>query len=221
MASCLIAPSILSADFGRLGKEVKAMEEVGADLIHVDVMDGHFVPNITIGPLVVEAVRRATTLPIDCHLMIEDPDRFIKAFKDAGANWISVHYEACQHIHRTLSAIKALGAKAGLALNPGTPVHVVKDVVEEADYCLLMSVNPGFGGQKFIDFSIEKIKELKGILEGKGLSIPIEVDGGVNKETIGKVSRAGATIFVTGSAAFGKNDYRKAIEELRRSAAGD
>ncbi|OCC15797.1 Ribulose-phosphate 3-epimerase [Dissulfuribacter thermophilus] len=216
--STLIAPSILSADFGRLSEEIKAVENAGADVIHVDIMDGHFVPNITIGPLVVKAVRASTGLPVDCHLMIERPDLYLKDFRDAGADWISVHYETCPHIHRTLCAIKQLGAKAGLVLNPGTPVNAVRDVIEVADYCLIMSVNPGFGGQAFIDFSLEKIRELKALLDAKGLSIPIQVDGGINRETIGKVAQAGATIFVAGSAIFGADDYATEIKTLRKIA---
>lgn len=216
--STLIAPSILSADFGRLSEEIKAVENAGADVIHVDIMDGHFVPNITIGPLVVKAVRASTGLPLDCHLMIERPDMYLNDFIDAGADWISVHYETCPHIHRTLCAIKQLGAKAGVVLNPGTPVNVVRDVIEVADYCLIMSVNPGFGGQAFIDFSLEKIKELKALLDAKGLSIPIQVDGGINRETIGKVAQAGASIFVAGSAIFGAIDYATEIKSLRKLA---
>ncbi len=213
-----IAPSILSADFGRLAEEVRAVEGAGADVVHVDVMDGHFVPNITIGPLVVRAVRAATGLPVDCHLMIEQPERYIEEFKKAGADWISVHYETCPHIHRTLCAIRDLGARAGLVLNPGTPVSAVKDVVQAADYCLIMSVNPGFGGQSFIEFSLEKIMELKGLISSLGLNIPIEVDGGINRDTIKEVARAGAEIFVAGSAIFEKGDYKEEIDTLRALA---
>ncbi len=213
-----IAPSILSADFGRLAEEVRAVEGAGADVIHVDVMDGRFVPNITIGPLVVRAVRAATGLPVDCHLMIEQPERYIEEFKKAGADWISVHYETCPHIHRTLCAIRDLGARAGLVLNPGTPVSAVKDVVQAADYCLLMSVNPGFGGQSFIEFSLEKIRELKVLISSLGLNIPIEVDGGINRDTIKEVARAGAEIFVAGSAIFEKGDYKEEIDTLRTLA---
>lgn len=217
-SSVLIAPSILSADFGALSEEIRAVEEAGADVIHVDVMDGHFVPNITIGPLVVEAVRRATRLPIDCHLMIEQPEFYLAAFRSAGADWISVHYETCPHIHRTLDEIRRLGAKAGVVLNPGTPAFLVKDILHAADYCLVMSVNPGFGGQRFIEASLQKIRELKELVESGGLSIPIEVDGGINSQTISRASEAGASIFVAGSAVFESEDYRSAIHTLRRLA---
>ncbi len=213
-----IAPSILSADFGRLALEVEEAEKAGADVIHVDVMDGHFVPNITIGPLVVQAVRAATTLPIDCHLMIQQPERYLEAFKKAGADWISVHYETCPHIHRTLYAIRDLGARAGLVLNPGTPISAIKDVIQAADYCLVMSVNPGFGGQSFIEFSLNKIRELKTLISDLGLQIPIEVDGGINRDTIKEVASSGAEIFVAGSAIFGKKDYRDEIATLRELA---
>ena len=219
-SSILIAPSILSADFGALAQEVRAVEQAGADVIHVDVMDGHFVPNITIGPLVVKAVRGATSLPIDCHLMIEHPERYLAAFRDAGADWISVHYETCPHIHRTLCEIRRLGAKAGIVLNPGTPVALIKDIIEVADYCLIMSVNPGFGGQRFIETSLEKIRELHSLIESRGLRVPIEVDGGINQATIRAVYDAGASIFVAGSAVFESKDYKQEIDTLRTLAQG-
>ena len=211
----LIAPSILSADFSRLGEEVKAVESAGADWIHVDVMDGHFVPNITIGPLVVEAARRVTTLPLDVHLMIEDPDKYIEAFAKAGSTYLTVHPEACRHLHRTIQAIKDLGVKAGVSLNPSTPLSAAEWILEDVDLVLVMSVNPGFGGQKFIPQAVQKIEALKSMIRSKNLNVLIQVDGGVNKETIRSVSEAGADAFVAGSAIFGSSDYAQTIAELR------
>ena len=212
----LIAPSILSADFSRLGEEIKAVEAAGADWIHADVMDGHFVPNITIGPLIVEAVRRVTELPIDVHLMIENPDNFIPAFAKAGASWISVQVETCVHLNRTVQLIKENGARAGVVLNPSTPVETVEWILEYADYVLVMSVNPGFGGQAFIPNSLDKIKALRNLIQERGFNILIQVDGGVNSKTIADVSAAGTDVFVAGSAIFGSADYQKTIDDFRK-----
>jgi ribulose-phosphate 3-epimerase len=212
----LIAPSILSADFSRLGEEVKAVEAAGADWIHADVMDGHFVPNITIGPLIVEAVKRVTALPIDVHLMIENPDKYISAFAKAGASWISVQVETCVHLNRTVQFIKENSAKAGVVLNPSTPVDTVEWILEYVDYVLIMSVNPGFGGQAFISNSLKKIKTLRRLIQDKKLNTLIEVDGGLNEETIADVSAAGADVFVAGSAIFGSRDYQKTIRSFRK-----
>ncbi len=211
----LIAPSILSADFSRLGEEIKSVEKAGADWIHVDVMDGHFVPNITMGPLVVEAARRVTSLPVDVHLMIENADRFIPDFAKAGASFISVQVEACTHLNRTIQLIKELGVKPGVALNPATPLSAIEWVLEHIDFVLIMSVNPGFSGQAFIRNSIDKIKSISEIIKKKGLSTLIEVDGGVNKDTIRDISIAGADVFVAGSAVFGNRDYKETIRILK------
>ena len=211
----LIAPSILSADFSRLGEEIKAVEGVGADWIHVDVMDGHFVPNITIGPVVVEAIKRATELPLDVHLMIENPDQYLEDFVRAGSDTLTVQAEACVHLHRTIQAIKALGVKAGVALNPSTPISTIEWILEEVDMVLIMSVNPGFGGQKFITQALQKIKELKSMIRAKNLDVLIEVDGGINLKTIESVAKAGADVFVAGSAIFGSADYGETIREFR------
>ena len=212
----LIAPSILSADFSRLGDDVRAVEEAGADWIHIDVMDGHFVPNITMGPVVVEAVKRSTSLPLDVHLMIENPDRYIPDFAAAGAAWISVQVESCTHLNRTIQIIKESEAKAGVVLNPSTSLVSIEWVLENVDMVLIMSVNPGFGGQKFIPNSLEKIKALRGMIRERELSALIEVDGGVNKTTIEAVSRAGADVFVAGSAIFESGDYKAAIAQFRK-----
>lgn len=220
MRSTMIAPSILSADFTRLGEEVRAVEAAGADVIHVDVMDGHFVPNITMGPLVVKAVRRITDLPIDVHLMISDADQYIAAFGDAGADWITVHVEACTHLHRTLTAIREMGKKAGAVLNPATPLTTLDFVLEEVDLVMLMSVNPGFGGQSFIESSLRKITQLRQRLDRVNPAAGIEVDGGVSPATIARIAAAGANIFVAGSAIYGQDDYRSVIDELR-TQAGD
>jgi ribulose-phosphate 3-epimerase len=211
----LIAPSILSADFSRLGEEIKSVEKAGADWIHVDVMDGHFVPNITMGPLVVEAAKKVTSLPIDVHLMIENADRFIPDFARAGASFISVQVEACTHLNRTVQVIKELGVKAGVVLNPATPLSSIEWVLEYADFVLVMSVNPGFGGQTFISNSIGRIKALSDMIKERGLSTLIEVDGGVNKDTIAGISAAGADVLVAGSAVFGSRDYGETIKLFR------
>ncbi|NVL91081.1 MAG: ribulose-phosphate 3-epimerase [Desulfobacterales bacterium] len=211
----LIAPSILSADFSRLGEEVKAVETAGADWIHVDVMDGRFVPNITIGPLVVEAVKRVTELPLDVHLMIENPDRYLEDFARAGSAYLTVHAETCAHLHRTIQAIKALDVKAGVALNPASPLSSIEGILEDVALVLIMSVNPGFGGQEFIPRAIQKIKDLKPIISAKNPNVLIEVDGGISQETIQSVAKAGADVFVAGSAIFGSSDYGKTIKKFR------
>jgi ribulose-phosphate 3-epimerase len=213
-----IAPSILSADFSRLGDEIRAVEAGGADYIHVDVMDGHFVPNITIGPLVVEAVRKVTKLPLDVHLMIAEPDRYIPDFAAAGADIIVFHAEATPHAHRSVQLIKSLGKKAGIALNPATPLNLLDYVLEELDLVLLMTVNPGFGGQSFIEACLPKIHALRGILDKRGLETELEVDGGVKISNIDLISHAGADVFVAGSAVFGSPDYIATIAELKRRA---
>jgi ribulose-phosphate 3-epimerase len=219
--SPLIAPSILSADFSKLGAEIKAVQQAGADWIHVDVMDGHFVPNITMGPLVVKAVKGCTTLPIDVHLMIEKPECFIEDFAQAGADWISVHAEACNHLNRTLQQIKECGCHPGVVLNPATALTDIDWVLDEIDYVLLMSVNPGFGGQKFIANSLERIRQLKKRLADRGhRQILIQVDGGVNSRTVDAVTNAGADVLVAGSAIFGSSDYKETIDRLK-SAASD
>jgi len=211
----LIAPSILSADFARLGDEIKAVEAAGADWIHVDVMDGHFVPNITIGPLIVEAVRSVTSLPIDAHLMIENPDNYIPAFARAGASLISVQIETSVHLNRSVQLIRECGAKPGVVLNPTTPVQALEWIIEDVDYVLIMSVNPGFGGQTFITKSLDKIKALRKLIRSKNLNTLIQVDGGVNEKTITDIATAGADIFVAGSAIFGSDDYQKTIKSFR------
>ncbi len=213
-----IAPSILSADFGNLGAEIKAVEEAGADVIHVDVMDGHFVPNITLGSLVVKAIRPFTSLPLDCHLMITDPDMYIDQFASAGADWITVHVEACTHLHRTIQHIKSKGLKAGAVLNPATSLSTLDYIIEDLDLVLLMSVNPGFGGQGFIPSALGKIEALKQMIDSRALDVAIEVDGGVNLSTIKDVVAAGAEICVAGSAVYGTDDYKKTIAELKAAA---
>jgi ribulose-phosphate 3-epimerase len=211
----LIAPSILSADFTRLGEEVQAVEAAGADWIHADVMDGHFVPNITFGPLVVAAVRKITRLPIDVHLMIESPDRYIQAFAEAGADWISVQVETCPHLNRAVQQIKKAGTRAGVVLNPSTPLSALDWVLEYIDYVLIMSVNPGFGGQAFIGNSLDKIRRLRRIIGDRGLPTRIEVDGGIKENNIAEVAAAGADVFVAGSAIFGQKDYRQVIARFK------
>ena len=211
-----IAPSILSADFSRLGEEVRAVESAGADYIHVDVMDGHFVPNITIGPVVVEAVRKVTGLPLDVHLMIDNPDLYIPGFAAAGADIIVVHAEATNHLHRTVQLIKSFGKRAGVSLNPATPLHQLDYLLEELDLVLLMTVNPGFGGQSFIEACLPKIHALRGMLDKRGLETELEVDGGVKTDNIARISSAGADVFVAGSAVFGSADYSATIAELKR-----
>lgn len=211
-----IAPSILSADFSKLGEEIKDVEKGGADYIHVDVMDGHFVPNITIGPLIVEAIRPVTELPLDVHLMIENPDQYIEAFAKAGADYITVHVEACKHLHRTISYIKSFGVKAGVVLNPATPVESIQHVIEDLDMVLLMTVNPGFGGQAFIPSVLSKITQVKEMAEAKNLPLEIEVDGGVNEDTAKLCIEAGANVLVAGSAVYNHADRKKAIAALRQ-----
>jgi ribulose-phosphate 3-epimerase len=218
--SVLIAPSILSADFAALGAAIAAAERGGADLIHVDVMDGHFVPNITIGPPVVKSLHRVATVPLDVHLMIEEPDRFIDAFVEAGAAMISVHVEVLPHLHRTVHAIKALGAKAGVVLNPATPVGAIQDIVADVDYVLVMSVNPGFGGQTFIPRSESKVREVRALLDSVGNKAPVEIDGGIDQHNIGRVVAAGAGIIVAGSAVFHQPDPERATRELKAAARG-
>ncbi len=210
-----IAPSILSADFSRLGEEVKAVEEAGADWIHVDVMDGKFVPNITIGPLVVESLRKVTKLPLDVHLMIENADQYIEDFANAGADIISVHAEACPHLHRTIQSIKENGAKAGVVLNPATTLFALDEIIEQVDLVLLMSVNPGFGGQTFIGSVLSKIELLRNTLNESGVELDLEVDGGIKPDNAASIKQAGANVLVAGSAIFGCDDYKKAIEALR------
>ena len=211
----MIAPSILSADFTRLGEEIRAVEAAGADWIHADIMDGHFVPNITFGPMVVEAVRRVTRLPIDVHLMISEPERYIADFAKAGADYISVHVETCIHLHRTVQLIRDAGARPGVVLNPATPLEALRWILEYTDLVLVMSVNPGFGGQAFISNSIEKIQRLRQMITEKRLSTLIEIDGGVSDKTIADIAAAGADVFVAGSAIFGSRDYATAIRGLR------
>jgi ribulose-phosphate 3-epimerase len=211
----IIAPSILSADFTRLGEELTNIEQAGADWIHIDVMDGHFVPNITYGPIIVEACKRATSLPLDVHLMIENPDLSIPDFINAGADYISVHAEACAHLNRTIQMIKEKGVKAGVALNPATPMDSLEWVLEYLDFILVMSVNPGFGGQSFIPNSLEKVKTIKKMITDKGLSTLIQIDGGVSKNTILKIASAGVDSFVAGSAIFGSKDYKETIDTFR------
>lgn len=214
----LIAPSILSADFGRLAAEIEAVTIAGADYIHVDVMDGHFVPNLTIGPIVIEAVRRATTLPLDVHLMIENADRWIADYARAGADLIAVHAEACPHLHRTIAAIAELGKKPAVAINPATSLEGLRWVLPDISMVLVMSVNPGFGGQRFITNVLAKITELRRMIDDRGLTVDIEVDGGIKGDNIAAVAAAGANVFVAGSAVFGAKDYRATIAELRAKA---
>ena len=211
----VIAPSILSADFSRLGSEIKAVETAGADWIHVDVMDGHFVPNLTIGPLIVEAVKRVTSLPIDVHLMIENPDKYIPAFADAGATLISVHVEASTHLNRSVELIRECGARPGVVLNPSTPLQALEWIIENVDYVLIMSVNPGFGGQAFIKSSLDKVRKLRKLIQQKKLNTLIEIDGGVNEKTISDIAAAGVDAFVAGSAIFGSQNYQATISAMR------
>ena len=212
----LIAPSILSADFGRLAEEVKAIEAAGADYVHVDVMDGRFVPNLTIGPLVAAAVKRATKLPLDVHLMIVEPEKYISDFVKAGAATITVHQETCPHLHRTLQQIRAAGARPSVVLNPSTPLSAIEEVLGEVEQILLMSVNPGFGGQAFIPLTIDKVRRLRAMLDARGLHhVDIEVDGGINPETAKQVVAAGANVLVAGNAIFTTPDYAAAIKALR------
>ncbi|PID43137.1 MAG: ribulose-phosphate 3-epimerase [Proteobacteria bacterium] len=218
MKDVLIAPSILSADFTNLGDEIRGVDEAGADVIHIDVMDGHFVPNITIGPLVVKAVRKITVKPLDVHLMIMDADRYIDAFAAAGADWITVHVEACTHLQRTVSRIREHGLKAGVVLNPATPLSTLDYILADIDLVMLMSVNPGFGGQSFLPVTLTKIRALRSIIAQHSPEVLIEVDGGVAPETIGPIAEAGAHVFVAGSAIYGCDEYAPVISELREKA---
>ncbi|HSH25145.1 MAG TPA: ribulose-phosphate 3-epimerase [Massilibacterium sp.] len=210
-----IAPSILSADFSKLGEEIKEVEQGGADYIHVDVMDGHFVPNITIGPLIVKSIRPITNLPLDVHLMIANPDQYIPEFAKAGADIISVHVEACPHLHRTIHLIKEQGKKAGVVLNPATPVETIQHILHDVDLVLLMTVNPGFGGQSFIPSVLPKIKQIRQMVDDLGLPIEIEVDGGVNQDTAKQCIEAGANVLVAGSAIYNKENRKEAIQQIR------
>ena len=212
-----IAPSILSADFNRLGEQILELTEAGADYIHIDVMDGHFVPNITIGPLVVKSVKKLTGVPLDVHLMIENPMKYIKEFRDAGADIITVHVEAESHIHRAVDMIKSLGSKAGVSLNPSTSLATLDEILPEIDLVLVMSVNPGFGGQKFIESSINKIKRLRKIIDDRNINVEIEVDGGITAENVSHVVKAGADVIVAGYAIFSKPNITEAIKEIRNS----
>ncbi|OAT73411.1 ribulose-phosphate 3-epimerase [Parageobacillus thermoglucosidasius] len=210
-----IAPSILSANFAQLAEEIRDVERGGADYIHVDVMDGHFVPNITIGPLIVEAIRPVTKLPLDVHLMIEEPDRYIPVFAKAGADYLSVHVEACPHLHRTIHLIKEHGVKAGVVLNPHTPVEMIQHMIDDVDLVLLMTVNPGFGGQKFIPSVLPKIRQVAQLVKEKGRFVEIEVDGGINAETARLCIEAGANVLVAGSAIYNERDRAAAIRAIR------
>ena len=216
--SVLVAPSILSADFAALGDAVAAVQRGGADLIHVDVMDGHFVPNITIGVPVVKSLKRIARVPLDVHLMIEDPDRYLDAFADAGAAMISVHAEVLPHMHRTVHAIKARGVKAGVVINPATPAAVLTDIAADVDYVLVMSVNPGFGGQTFIPRSESKVRAVRAVLDAAGNDAPVEIDGGIDLHTVARVVAAGARMIVAGSAIFNTPDPERAVRELKAAA---
>jgi ribulose-phosphate 3-epimerase len=213
-----LAPSILSADFARLAEDANAAIRGGGTVLHVDVMDGHFVPNITIGPPVVKSLRKAVDVPLDCHLMIENPDEYIPAFADAGANWISVHQEATRHLNRSLDLIRTCGAKVGVAINPATPVQTLGEVLDMVDYVLVMSVNPGFGGQRFIPGALEKVRKLATMRAAKGVDFRIEIDGGIDLHTVGPAVRAGAEILVAGSHIFGRGNPTENAEGLLRAA---
>lgn len=213
-----IAPSVLAADFGRLAEEVRAVGEAGADWIHVDVMDGHFVPNLTLGPVVVEAIRAATELPVDVHLMIEAPERSLESYVRAGADRVGVHVETCPHLHRTVAQIKEAGARACVVLNPATPAVLLEPVLREVDQVLVMSVNPGFGGQSFIEGALSKVAWIRSRIEAQGLAVELEIDGGIGPGTIGRAAAAGANVFVAGTAVFARPDYADAIGGLRKEA---
>ncbi len=213
-----IAPSILSADFARLGDEVRAVETAGADWIHVDVMDGRFVPPITIGAAVVRDLRKVTALPLDVHLMVHEPDHLLEDFAAAGADWITVHVEAVKHLDRSLQVIRSLDVKAGIALNPATPIESIEWAIEKADLVLIMSVNPGYGGQKFIDYTLRKAEALRKLIDRRGLSTTLEIDGGVNTNTAAAVAAAGIDVAVAGSAVFGASDYARAISDIKTAA---
>jgi ribulose-phosphate 3-epimerase len=219
MEEIVIAPSILACDFGRLSDEIQAVTDAGADWIHIDVMDGHFVPNITIGPLIVEAVRDATRLPLDVHLMIEQPERYIESFVKSGATTVGVHAEACPHLHRTVAQIREAGARASVTINPGTPVSALEPVLGDVDQVLVMTVNPGFGGQRFIPGTLAKVETLRGWIRDRGLAVALEVDGGITEDTIASAARAGANAFVAGTAIFGAPNYQEAIAALRQAAS--
>lgn len=212
----LIAPSILSADFSQLGDEVRAVDSAGADWIHCDIMDGHFVPAITIGPLVVKAVSKVTKLPLDVHLMIENPDDYSPQFIEAGASTITVHQEACTHLHRSINLIKEAGVKAGVSINPATPINSLEDILPEVDLVLVMTVNPGFGGQKFIEACLPKVAELRRLIDDTQSSALIEVDGGIKPDNVARLAEAGADVFVAGSAIFGSDDYAKTIAAFKK-----
>ena len=214
-----IAPSILSADFSRLAEEVRAVEKAGADVIHVDVMDGHFVPNITIGPLVVQGLKKLTSLPLDVHLMIENPERYVEVFAQAGSDWITIHAEVCPNLKRMIRKVRQLNARPGIVLKPATPLKTLFPVLDDIDLVLIMSVNPGFGGQSFIPATLKKIERLRKIIDQNGYSMEIEVDGGVKIENIGEVSRAGGDIFVVGTGIFKTKDYEETIRKLRQEIA--
>jgi ribulose-phosphate 3-epimerase len=221
MSAVRIAPSILSADFGHLGDQIREAEEGGADWIHVDVMDGHFVPNLTIGPLIVAAARRATSLPIDVHLMIERPERYVDAFVDAGADLVTVHVEACTHLHRVVQQIRQRGARPGVTLNPATPLAAIEEILPFVDLVLVMSVNPGFGGQSYIPTATARIRRLRGMLEERGLGgVELEVDGGVTPDTAGEVAAAGASVVVAGNAVYGAGGVAENLLRLRRALEG-
>ena len=220
MSGVRIAPSILSSDFAHLADEVAAVEQAGADLLHVDVMDGHFVPNLTIGPPIVESIRKVTSLPLDCHLMVTNPDDFIDEFAQAGANYITVHVETCPHLHRTIQFIKEKGLKAGVTLNPATSLVTIEAILPDVDLVLIMSVNPGFGGQRFIPGALDKIRRARALIDGTGLPILLEVDGGVKVDNAGAIAAAGADILVAGSAIFEAPgcDYKNTIARMRQAA---
>ncbi|MEO5657240.1 MAG: ribulose-phosphate 3-epimerase [Nitrospiria bacterium] len=219
MKPLLIAPSILSADFTRLGEEIQEVEKAGADWIHIDVMDGQFVPNLTVGPLIVEAARRVTNLPLDVHLMIYDADALIPEFAEAGSDYLTVHVEACPHLHRTIQLIKEKGVKAGVSLNPATPLSLIEPILPEIDLLLVMSVNPGFGGQSFIPSILEKLKAARRLIDATAPHVALEVDGGIKIDNAQALRKAGADVFVAGSAIFGKRDYAKTVAAMRHEAS--